>query len=117
MLLICDGVSHVQCRMGMLDIFLAFFVLMAFGCLLLDRDQVRARLAVAVREGWVAEVGVRAVAGFPLVAVRGRRVARSGVRVKWSGVCFIVAFGLLTVSGTRRPAGRPASTDRGSARS
>jgi len=40
-LLICDGVSHVQSRMGMLDIFLAFFVLMAFGCLLLDRDQVR----------------------------------------------------------------------------
>src|SRR5439155_22273689 len=28
-LLICDGVSHVQGRMGMLDIFLAFFVLVA----------------------------------------------------------------------------------------
>ena len=42
-LMICDGVLHIQSRMGMLDIFLAFWVLVAFGCLLCDRDQVRNR--------------------------------------------------------------------------
>ncbi|MFD1051759.1 phospholipid carrier-dependent glycosyltransferase, partial [Kibdelosporangium lantanae] len=49
-LLICDGVLHLMSRTAMLDIFIAFFVLAAFGFLLLDRDQVRSRLAVAVRE-------------------------------------------------------------------
>ena len=44
-LLIADGVSHVQARIGMLDIFLAMFVLAAFGCLVIDREQVHERLA------------------------------------------------------------------------
>jgi dolichyl-phosphate-mannose--protein O-mannosyl transferase len=96
-LLICDGVSHVQGRMGMLDIFLAFFVLMAFGCLLLDRDQVRGRLAVAVREGWATE----SVYG-PFLGFRWWRFL-AGVSLglacgsKWSGIFFVMAFGILTV--------------------
>ena len=84
-LLICDGVSHVQSRMGMLDIFAAFFVLLAFGCLLLDRDQVRTRLAIAVREGWATESRVRPAAGRSLVAVRDRGVARPGLRLEVVG--------------------------------
>src|SRR5699024_12430976 len=51
-LAICGGVLHLQSRMGLLDIFLTVFVVGAFACLLRDRDQVRERLAVAVREGW-----------------------------------------------------------------
>jgi dolichyl-phosphate-mannose-protein mannosyltransferase len=96
-LLICDGVSHVQSRMGMLDIYLAFFVLLAFGCLLLDRDQVRQRLAVAVREGWATESPYGPWLGF-----RWWRLA-TGVSLglacgsKWSAVFFVAAFGLLTV--------------------
>jgi dolichyl-phosphate-mannose--protein O-mannosyl transferase len=107
-LLICDGLSHVQSRMGMLDIFLAFFVLLAFGCLLLDRDQVRQRLAVAVREGWATES-----AFGPKLGARWWRFA-AGVSLglacgsKWSGVFFIMAFGLMTVlwdATARRSAG------------
>ncbi|MGH3793195.1 MAG: phospholipid carrier-dependent glycosyltransferase, partial [Pseudonocardiaceae bacterium] len=52
-LLIADGVSQVQSRIGMLDIFLALFVLAAFGCLIIDREQVHQRLATVVREGRV----------------------------------------------------------------
>ena len=50
-LLICDGLSHVQSRMGMLDAFAAMFVLAAFATLLCDRDDVRARMAVVLAEG------------------------------------------------------------------
>src|SRR5690606_3936066 len=63
-LVICDGVLHLQSRMGMLDIFQAAFVVAAFGCVLVDRDQVRERLAVAVREGWVAETPFGPRLGF-----------------------------------------------------
>ena len=76
-LLICDGVSHVQSRSALLDIFQAVFVLGAFACLVADRDQVRARLARsvgAVVAGSAHWAGHRA--GRAVVAVRGRRAAR-----------------------------------------
>ncbi|MDQ3600432.1 MAG: phospholipid carrier-dependent glycosyltransferase, partial [Actinomycetota bacterium] len=53
-LLIADGASHVQSRMGMLDIFLAVLVLAAFGCLVVDREQVRERLAIVVAQGRIS---------------------------------------------------------------
>ncbi|HET9118633.1 MAG TPA: phospholipid carrier-dependent glycosyltransferase, partial [Pseudonocardiaceae bacterium] len=53
-LLITDGISQVQSRIGMLDIFLAMFVLAAFGCLIIDREQVHERLARVVEEGRIA---------------------------------------------------------------
>jgi dolichyl-phosphate-mannose-protein mannosyltransferase len=54
-LLIADGVSHVQARIGMLDVFLATFILAAFGCLVIDREQVHERLAAVVREARVTD--------------------------------------------------------------
>jgi dolichyl-phosphate-mannose-protein mannosyltransferase len=107
-LLICDGVSHVQSRMGMLDIFLAFFVLMAFGCLLLDRDQVRKRLAVAVREGWATESRYGPWLGFRWWRFLAGVSLGLACGSKWSAVFFIAAFGLLTVfwdATARRAAG------------
>jgi dolichyl-phosphate-mannose-protein mannosyltransferase len=111
-LLICDGVSHVQGRMGMLDIFLAFFVLVAFGCLLLDRDQVRNRLAVTVAEGWATESPYGPRLGFRWWRFAGGVALGLACGVKWSGIFYIAAFGLLTVlwdvsarraAGVRRP--------------
>ncbi|MEU5690766.1 phospholipid carrier-dependent glycosyltransferase [Actinosynnema sp. NPDC020468] len=107
-LLICDGVSHVQSRMGMLDIFGALFVVIAFACLLVDRDQVRDRLAAAVDEGWIglSDYG-------PRLGFRWWRFA-AGISiglmcaVKWNGAYYIAAFGLLTViwdATARRAAG------------
>jgi dolichyl-phosphate-mannose-protein mannosyltransferase len=45
LLLALDGLEFVLSRTGILDIFLMFFVLAAFGALLVDRDVSRGRLA------------------------------------------------------------------------
>jgi len=108
LLLIADGASHVQSRLGMLDIFLAVLVLAAFGCLVVDRDQVRERLAVAVDEGRVADTE-----SGPRLGVRWWRFG-AGVLLglacgaKWSGVYFLAAFALLSLAwdvSARRAAG------------
>ena len=107
-LLICDGISFVSSRMGMLDIFLTLFVLAAFGALLVDRDDVRARMAVVVAERRVYDSPYG-----PRFGVRWWRFA-AGVligmacAVKWSGVYWVAAFGVLSVLWdvtTRRAAG------------
>nr|WP_307860526.1 phospholipid carrier-dependent glycosyltransferase [Actinokineospora baliensis] len=96
-LLIADGVSHLQSRMGMLDIFLAFFVLAAFACLLLDRDLVRNRLAVAVEGGWATESPFGPRLGVRWWRISGGVLLGLACGVKWSGLYFMAAFGLLTI--------------------
>jgi dolichyl-phosphate-mannose--protein O-mannosyl transferase len=107
-LMLADGVSLVSSRMGMLDIFLTLFVLASFACLLVDRDDVRDRMAVVVAEGRVGDSPYG-----PRWGVRWWRFA-AGVAigmacaVKWSGVYWVVAFGLLAVAwdvSVRRSAG------------
>src|SRR6476620_10999739 len=111
-LLVADGVTFVSSRLGMLDIFLALFAVAALGCLIVDRDQVRERMARVYDEGrigdsdWGPRLGVRwwrFGAGILLGLACG---------TKWSGVYFIVFFGLLSVAfdvaarrayGVRRP--------------
>ena len=65
LLLIADGVSFVAARTALLDGFLALFVVAAFGALIVDRDQVRERMHIALLEGrigetpWGPRLGVR----------------------------------------------------------
>ncbi|MFV0494751.1 dolichyl-phosphate-mannose--protein mannosyltransferase [Mycobacterium sp.] len=98
LLLICDGVSFVTARTAMLDGFLTFFVVAAFGALIVDRDQVRQRLRVALTEGrcvetrWGPRLGVRwwrFGAGVLLGLALG---------TKWSGLYFIVFFGAMSLA-------------------
>lgn len=96
-LLICDGLTFVSSRMAMLDIFQALFVVGAFGALIVDRDQMRARLARAARLGpWTSDFG-------PRFGVRWWRFG-AGVLLglacgtKWSGIYFIAFFGLMSVA-------------------
>ncbi|MFI9508740.1 dolichyl-phosphate-mannose--protein mannosyltransferase [Nocardia sp. NPDC052566] len=111
-LLIADGLTFVSSRVGMLDIFLALFVTSAFGCLIVDRDQVRARMALVDAEGRIG-----ASPFGPRLGVRWWRFG-AGVLLglacgtKWSGLYFAIAFLLLTVAfdisarrtyGVRRP--------------
>ncbi|MFD8500966.1 dolichyl-phosphate-mannose--protein mannosyltransferase [Amycolatopsis sp. NPDC059657] len=96
-LVVCDGVLHLQARMGMLDIFIALFVLAAFGCVLRDRDQVRERLAVAVREGWADESKFGPRLGFRWWRFGTGVMLGLAFAVKWSGLYYMVAFGLLCV--------------------
>ena len=111
-LLICDGVSHVQSRSALLDIFQAVFVLAAFACLIADRDQVRDRLAAAVADGSIATSKSGIALGarwwrFGAGALLGLTTA-----VKWSGAYWIIAFWALVLiwdvlarreAGIRRP--------------
>ncbi len=96
-LLICDGVSHLQARMGMLDIFTALWILAAFACLLCDRDQVRTRLAAAVREGFATESPYGPRLGFRWWRFACGLCLGLTLVTKWDGLYWIAAFGLLTV--------------------
>ena len=107
LLLTFDGLEFVQSRTGMLDIFLMFWVLAAFGCLLLDRDDGRRRLAerldrpltMVERGPWLGFRPWRWATGFCLGAA---------VATKWDGLFWIPAFFVLAVfwdAGARRVAG------------
>ncbi len=110
LLLALDGMHLVLSRTGILDGILSFFVLAAFGTLLLDRDASRARLARLVEAQGVGTWG-------PRLGLRPWRLA-TGVLlglacgVKWSGLYVVAAFSLLSViwdvaarrgAGVRRP--------------
>ncbi|NUS43863.1 MAG: phospholipid carrier-dependent glycosyltransferase [Mycobacteriaceae bacterium] len=97
LLLVCDGVTFVSSRLGMLDIFMAVLMVGAFGCLIADRDQVRERLARADAEGRST-----ATAFGPRLGVRWWRFG-AGVLLgltcgtKWSGLFVIVFFTAMTL--------------------
>jgi dolichyl-phosphate-mannose-protein mannosyltransferase len=106
LLLAMDGLEFVMSRTALLDIFVMFWVLAAFGCLVIDRDRYREWMATAA-EG-AEEGGV-----LPRHGIRWWRVA-AGVCLglatasKWNGVWFIPAFGALCLAwdvGARRASG------------
>lgn len=113
-LLAVDGLHFVMSRAALLDQVLMFFVLAAFGCLLVDRDRSRRRLAAAlpVDADGVLRPDAR-IAETLRLGWRPWRLA-AGVTLglaaatKWNGLYVMAAFGLLTVAwdvGARRTAG------------
>jgi len=97
-LLICDGVNFVTARTALLDGILTFFVVAAFGALIVDRDQVRGRMYGALLAGrndatvWGPRLGVRwwrFLAGVLLGLACG---------TKWSGFYFVVFFGAMSLA-------------------
>ncbi len=89
LLLAIDGVAIALSRTALLDGVLAFLVLVAFGCLVLDRTT----SAPWRLWRWAAAIALGLACG-----------------VKWSGLWFVVAFGLLTAFwdwGRRRQRGEP----------
>ena len=94
LLLAIDGMHLVLSRTGLLDLTLGFWVLVAFGCLLLDRDRTRRRLAALVRAG-----------SDPAALALGRRPWRWAAvvalalacSVKWSALWFVAAFLLMSL--------------------
>ncbi|MFK5633330.1 dolichyl-phosphate-mannose--protein mannosyltransferase [Ornithinimicrobium sp. LYQ103] len=104
-LLAVDGHHFVQSRIGLLDIFVMWWALLAFFFLLLDREQGRTRLAAR----WTG----RSQPWGPRLGMRWWRLA-AGVSLglcigtKWSGLYFLAVFGLMTVwwdMGARRACG------------
>lgn len=113
-LLAVDGLHVVMSRTALLDLVVMFFVLAAFGCLLADRDQARARLAAALPAG--EDGGARPdehTADHTGTGLRPWRLAAGvflglAASTKWNGLFVLVFFVLLTVLwdvGSRRVAG------------
>ena len=90
LLLALDGLEFVMSRTAMLDIFVMFWVLAGFGCLVIDRDQARDRLAAR-------SPGLPSDGAGPRLGVRRWRIAAGcclglAVAVKWNGLYFLVLF-------------------------
>ncbi|UXY20287.1 phospholipid carrier-dependent glycosyltransferase [Streptomyces cynarae] len=117
-LLAVDGLQFVMSRTSLLDGVLEFFVLAAFGCLLVDRDRARAKLAAALPVD--ADGRVRPDAHTAETTRLGWRPWRwlaglmlgLAIGTKWNGLYFLAAFcvmallwdvGARRVAGARRP--------------
>ncbi len=107
LLLALDGLELVLSRTAILDIFLMFWVLAAFGLLVIDRDRMVARLAAAA-----AGASSDDVTG-PKLGIRWLRVAAglcigAAIASKWNGLYYLVGFACLAIAwdfGARRAAG------------
>ncbi|MER7374452.1 dolichyl-phosphate-mannose--protein mannosyltransferase [Streptomyces lanatus] len=113
-LMAVDGLAFVMARTSLLDGVLMFFVLAAFGCLVLDRDRARAKLAAALPadpDGLVrpnAEIAETLRLGWRPYRWLAGLMLGLAFGTKWNGLYFLVAFGLMTVLwdvGARRVAG------------
>lgn len=94
LLLASDAFSFALGRIGLLDIFLPTFVLAALAALLIDRDQVRTRLATMLERGPLPD--------SPRLGLRSWRMTAgillgSACAVKWSGIWFLAAFAIASV--------------------
>ena len=89
-----DGVHLVMSRTGLLDIILGFFVLIAFGLYLLDRDQLRLRMAKQIQEHGIASTATLWGPKFGMRPLRWAAALSLGLAcgVKWSGIYFALAF-------------------------
>jgi dolichyl-phosphate-mannose--protein O-mannosyl transferase len=114
LLMAMDGLQLVMSRVALLDLVVSFFVLAAFGCLLIDRDAARARLAAALPVGEDGRVRPDGPTGDSAgTGVRPWRLAAGvflglAASTKWNGLYFLAFFVVLTLLwdvGGRRVAG------------
>ena len=122
LLMALDGLEFVMSRTALLDIFLMFWVLAAFGCLVVDRDLTRARLVAAVQASpgdGPEPAGPGSLRGpGSWRQVRWREVPwwRVGAGVclglalasKWDAIWYVLGFAGLVIAwevGARRAAG------------
>ncbi|MGQ5636281.1 MULTISPECIES: dolichyl-phosphate-mannose--protein mannosyltransferase [unclassified Streptomyces] len=113
-LMAVDGLHFVMSRTSLLDGVLMFFVLAAFGCLVIDRDRSRERLAAALPAGRDGRVRPDArVADTFRFGLRPWRWAAGlllglAIGTKWNGLYILIAFCVMAVLwdvGARRTAG------------
>ncbi|KUO18898.1 dolichyl-phosphate-mannose--protein mannosyltransferase [Streptomyces dysideae] len=113
-LMAVDGLAFVMARTSLLDGVLMFFVLAAFGCLVIDRDKAREKLATALPADAEGRVRPHAYTAenttFGLRPWRWTAGLMLGLAIgtKWNGLYFLAAFGIMAVLwdvGSRRVAG------------
>jgi dolichyl-phosphate-mannose--protein O-mannosyl transferase len=103
LLMTLDGLAFVLGRTALLDIFLMFFILAAFACLVLDRDQRRRRWLHALEAG-----AQRPGFGVPWWRLAAAVMLGCAMSVKWSALWYVMLFGVLALvweAGARRTAG------------
>jgi dolichyl-phosphate-mannose-protein mannosyltransferase len=102
-LLALDGLEFVLSRTAILDIFVMFWILAAFGLLVIDRDRTRGALAAAASGG-----GDGPRLGFRWPLLLAGLCVGCACATKWDGVWYLPAFAALVVAwdvGARRAAG------------
>ncbi len=109
-LMTVDGLEFVMSRTSLLDIIVMFWVLAAFGALLVDRDRAREGLAAALGPDGRADEKVAFGVRLGLRPWRLTAGVLLGVAcaTKWNGAFYLVGFGLMAVLwdvGARRTAG------------
>jgi dolichyl-phosphate-mannose--protein O-mannosyl transferase len=113
-LMAVDGLAFVMARTSLLDGVLMFFVLAAFGCLVIDRDKTREKLAAALPAD--ADGRVRPDAHTAETTRFGWRPWRwlaglmlgLAIGTKWNGLYILAAFCVMAVLwdiGSRKVAG------------
>ncbi len=117
LLVALDGMHLVMSRVALLDIFLMFFLLAAFGALLLDRDARRRRWLRALesgldptRPGHAGQPRFDWRTGLPWWRFTAAALLGAATAVKWSALFFVPVFLVLVLwweAGTRRSVGVP----------
>jgi dolichyl-phosphate-mannose-protein mannosyltransferase len=117
LLLALDGMEFVLSRTALLDIFLMFFVLAAFACLVMDRDQRRRRWLAALengldptRPGRPGRLHFDLRTGVPWWRLAAAAMTGCAMSVKWSAAWYVILFVILIFwweVGARRSAGVP----------
>ncbi|WP_405582504.1 dolichyl-phosphate-mannose--protein mannosyltransferase [Streptomyces sp. NBC_01190] len=114
LLMSVDGLHYVMSRIALLDLVIMFFALAAFGCMLVDRDWARARLAAALpvdEDGFAgpdARTGDRVGMGWRPWRIAAGFFLGLAAASKWNGLYFLAFFMIMTVLwdvGSRRLAG------------
>jgi dolichyl-phosphate-mannose-protein mannosyltransferase len=111
LLMSLDGMHFVLSRVALLDIFLMFWIVVAFGLLVLDREQRRKRWLHHIESGADpsrAGRSNRPTFGIPWYRIAGGVAIGLACGVKWSGLWYLILFVALIVwweYGTRRSAG------------
>lgn len=113
-LMAVDGLHFVMSRTALLDGVLMFFVLAAFGALVVDRDGARAKLAAALPVGSDgrarpdARIARTTRIGFRPWRLMAGLMLGLAIGTKWNALYITAAFGVMTVLwdvGARRVAG------------
>ncbi|MDO5033028.1 dolichyl-phosphate-mannose--protein mannosyltransferase [Corynebacterium sp.] len=97
LLAVCDGVLLVSSKFGMLDIFQVFFVVAAAWALTHDHEQMRQRLHTAFISGTMGDSDFGPRFGFRWWRFSAGVMLGLALGVKWSGLYYIMFFGLMSV--------------------
>ncbi|HTJ35333.1 MAG TPA: phospholipid carrier-dependent glycosyltransferase [Dactylosporangium sp.] len=106
LLMAMDGMHLVMSRAALLDVFLMFWIVVAFLLLVLDREQRRARWLALLEAG--GKPSRRARLGMPWYRIACAVALGCACAVKWSGLWYLVLFAILVAvfdMSARRSAG------------